>query len=91
MPGMVPGAGNEQRAEQGTVPDFLAPIASAYTCLYAWNAWPPLPRKCSASTSSSKVTLSISLRQLSWAKLPGPTVDLITSTYLYQILSPQEL
>lgn len=81
--GTVQGAGNECRDEQGTVLDFLAPIASAYASLYAWNACPPpLPRKCSASTSSSKVTLSISLCQLSWVELSCTTLALITSAYL---------
>ena len=78
--GTVPGAGDEQTDEQGTVSDFLAPAASASASLYAWNAALfPCPENVQLQHLSSKVTLSISLCQLSWAELSCPTLALMTS------------
>lgn len=78
--GTVQGAGDEQTDEQGTVSDFLAPAASASASLYAWNAaLLPCPENAQLQHLSSKVTLSISLCQLSWAELSCPTLALMTS------------
>ena len=78
--GTVPGAGDEQTDEQGTISDFLAPAASASASLYAWNAALfPCPENAQLQHLSSKVTLSISLCQLSWAELSCPTLALMTS------------
>lgn len=84
VPGPVQGVGNEPRDEQAHPPSswhpgplhlllFVPGMASLLFC----------PEIAQPSTSSSNVTLSISLCQLSWAEPSCPTLALIISACNY--------